>query len=60
MFPAYNSVPPFSVQYLCPRQSPYWQGGKPMLSFWAAVEWAKAMKPNGPFGKARGVVVFQV
>jgi hypothetical protein len=58
-------MPPFVVQYLCPRQSPYWQGGKMVPNFWAAVEWAKALRPNGPLGRARvvdarGVVVFQV
>jgi hypothetical protein len=58
-------MPPFVVQYLCPRQSPYWQGNKRVATFQQAVGWAQAMRPNGPLGKARvvdarGVVVFQV
>jgi hypothetical protein len=58
-------MPPFVVQYLCPRQSPYWQGNKAVPNFYAAMRWAVAMRPNGPLGKARvvdarGVVVYQV
>ena len=58
-------MPPFVVQYLCPRQGPFWQGGRVFQNFWVAVQEAKAMKPYGPLGKARvvdarGVVVYQV
>ena len=58
-------MPPFVVQYYCPRQGPFWQGGRPVATLRQAVALAQVLKPASPLGHARvvdarGVVVFQV
>lgn len=58
-------MPPFVVQYLCPRQSPNWQqGAKPFYSLFLASLEAQVVKPRGPLAQARvvdsmGVVRYQ-
>ena len=54
----------YRVQYLCPRQGPYWQRGKapPIMTLQDAINWAEILKP--PLGSARvldplGRVVYQ-
>lgn len=59
-------MPPFFVQYLCPKQSPNWQQGKRWFqNFYLACLEAQMVKPRGPLAQARvldsrGVVVYQV
>jgi len=59
-------VPPFRVDYFCPRQSPNWQVGKSGLGdFVRACQWATVLKPGAALGRARvvdarGVVVYSV
>lgn len=53
----------YTVQYFCPRQSPYWQGNGQAPSFPAAVNLALMLKP--PHGSARvidpwGRVVYEI
>jgi hypothetical protein len=56
-------MPPYTVQYLCPRQSPLWQGGQSTYNFAAAKALCFVLKP--PKGRARvldgyGRVVFSI
>jgi hypothetical protein len=60
-------VPPFRVEYFCPRQSPFWQGGNGRLFYNLPQARAVALmlKPNSPLGRARvvdalGTVLFLV
>jgi hypothetical protein len=46
-------VPPFTVQYLCPSQSPNWQGGKVFQDFNQAVLMAQILRPQSQLGRAR-------
>jgi hypothetical protein len=42
-------MPPFTVQYLCPRQGMFWQSpsrGTAFADFYAACRFADAMKPG--------------
>jgi hypothetical protein len=57
-------MPPYTVQYLCPRQSPNWQSGNRSLYSLAQAR-ALCMVVKPPRGWARvldgyGNVVFQV
>jgi hypothetical protein len=58
-------MPPFFVQYLCPKQSPMWQqGAKQFQNFYLACLEAQMVKPRGALAQAsvvdqRGIVVFQ-
>lgn len=59
-------MPPYQVEYYCPRQGEFWQrpNGYPAInSFLAACNWAEVLKP--PNGWARvvdgfGNVVYQI
>lgn len=56
-------MPPFTVQYFCPRQSPFWQGKGSFGNLFGAIAWAEIVKP--PTGHARvldayGNVVFSI
>jgi hypothetical protein len=48
-------MPPFLVQYFCPRQSRFWQGRKTVMNFQIACNLADVLKPNSPLGRARVV-----
>jgi len=39
-------MPPFTVQYLCPSQSPLWQGHGQTTDYEAAVLLAQIIKPR--------------
>ena len=58
-------MPPFVVQYPCPRQSLNWQqGAKQFQNFYLACLEAQMVKPQGALAQARvvdvrGVVVYQ-
>jgi len=58
-------VPPFRVEYYCPRQSLSWQSGlnRMFANFQVACGWAQSLKPNSLTGHARvidarGLVVY--
>jgi len=61
-----QAVPPFRVQYFCPRQSRFWQGGG--FAFWNYVDAcmeAQILLPNSPDGHARvldarNVVIYEI
>lgn len=49
-------MPPFTVQYLCPADSPFWQisvSGKQFEDFRAAVLTAINLRPKTELGRAR-------
>jgi hypothetical protein len=67
MYPAVvrPMVPPFRVEYYCPRQGHFWQSGNapPQNDYVSACAWANLLKP--PQGSARvldaaGEVVFYI
>jgi hypothetical protein len=58
-------MPPYRVEYYCPRQSPNWQAGnaRPLYNLAQAQALCFVLKPNSPLGHARvldyyGKVVF--
>lgn len=61
-------MPPYRVEYYCPRQSPYWQGPRNQAAIYdlsQAIGIANMLKPNSPQGHARvvdvaGNVVYQI
>lgn len=46
--PGAAQIGPFTVQYFCPRQSPYWQGSNagPVPAWSQAVGLAQILKPT--------------
>ena len=47
-------MPPFWAEYLCPRQSPFWQRGRVAISsLQAAILFAQSLKPGSPNGHCR-------
>lgn len=56
-------MPPFTVQYYCPRQGNFWQGNRVVIDFNSACGWAAVMKPargNARVVDATGQVVYQI
>lgn len=47
-------MPPYTVQYLCPRQGMFWQGpqnGRPFVDFYAACRFAEVIKPGNGWAR---------
>lgn len=52
-------MPPFTVQYLCPSQSPLWQGSRVFQDFAQAVLMAQILRPKPEQGRARVLDAFR-